>query len=154
MSGLEFGSGRSTTWFAGRLGSLTSVEHDARWYAQVRAKLDRRQIANVDLKLIPLDHSESEPERADYNPAPAYVAVLDEFRDRSLDLVVVDGHYRTTCVKRSVPKLKPGGLLLVDDTEMWHEVGGPPVPKGWHLVDRSSNGIKQACIWQKPSSAP
>jgi len=33
--GLEFGSGRSTIWFANRLKKLTSVEHNKEWYRKV-----------------------------------------------------------------------------------------------------------------------
>ena len=31
--GLEFGSGRSTSWFAARVKHLTSVEHNPEWYS-------------------------------------------------------------------------------------------------------------------------
>ena len=44
----EFGSGRSTVWFAERVATLTSVEHDERWYEAVSAKLKERRLANVD----------------------------------------------------------------------------------------------------------
>lgn len=37
--GLEFGSGRSTIWFARRVGHLTSVEHHPGWYAKVKQNL-------------------------------------------------------------------------------------------------------------------
>ena len=37
--GLEFGSGRSTIWFAQKVGHLTSVEHHPGWYAKVNDRL-------------------------------------------------------------------------------------------------------------------
>ena len=46
--GLEFGSGRSTLWFAKRIARLTSIEHDNDWAANVRKMLDRDNIKNVD----------------------------------------------------------------------------------------------------------
>ena len=42
-------------------------------------------------------------------------AICDE-PDASLDLVVVDGRARVECARRAMPKVKPGGLLLLDDT--------------------------------------
>jgi hypothetical protein len=36
MKAVETGSGRSTAWFAGRVGHLTSVEHHQGWYDKVR----------------------------------------------------------------------------------------------------------------------
>lgn len=35
---LEFGSGRSTTWFAQRCASVISVEHDEKYFKHIRAK--------------------------------------------------------------------------------------------------------------------
>src|SRR5260370_40760647 len=46
--GAEFGSGRSTIWFAERVAALTSVEHDEQWYEAISAKLKERRLANVD----------------------------------------------------------------------------------------------------------
>ena len=150
MTAVEFGSGRSTAWFAKHVGRLTSVEHDSGWHSQVAATLERERIANVDYRLVPLGHPENEPEHATYEPLPAYVAVLNAFDDESLDLVVVDGHYRTTCIATSLSKLRPNGLLLVDDVNLWPSESAMPVPINWPLVNRSSNGIKRTCVWRKP----
>jgi hypothetical protein len=151
MVGLEFGSGRSTAWFADKLGRLVSVEHHPGWHEQVRARLASRNLVNVDYRLVPLDHSESEPERTDYAMVPRYVAIADEFTDNSLDLIVVDGHYRSNCIRRCLGKLRPGGFLLVDDLNLWPTREAIPVPVDWPLADLGSNGIKQTGIWRKPT---
>jgi predicted O-methyltransferase YrrM len=151
MKGVEFGSGRSTIWFADRLGSLTSVEHAPQWHAQVRKMLSDRGVANVDYRLVALDHPEEQPEAETYASTPKYVAVLDEFADESLDFVLVDGHYRTTCIRHCLGKLKPGGILLVDDVNMWGQPERVPVPRDWPMVDRSTNGVKLSCAWRKPA---
>jgi predicted O-methyltransferase YrrM len=152
MSALEFGSGRSTRWLAQRVGSITSVEYDQGWYQKVAGQLRDIDSLTVCLRYIALDHSHSEPEREHYESLPRYVAVLDEFPDHSLDLIVVDGHYRTTVLKHCGQKLKRGGLLLVDDVNLWTP-GVPPVPPGFALVDRSSNGIKTTCVWEAPATS-
>jgi predicted O-methyltransferase YrrM len=152
MTGVEFGSGRSTAWFARHLKRLASVEHHESWHDQVRSDLERQRVTNVDYRLVPLDHPEGEPERERYDPLPDYVAVLDGFPAESLDVLVVDGHYRTTCVKQGLDKLRPGGLLLVDDVNLWPSRQAIPVPDSWDLVDESTNGIKSACVWRKPEA--
>src|SRR5690242_753211 len=58
--GIEWGSGRSTLWFAERVGRLLSVEHHAGWHQAVSAQLSARGITNVDYRLCPC-----EPERVE-----------------------------------------------------------------------------------------
>jgi hypothetical protein len=147
MRALEFGSGRSTTWFAQRVGHLTSIEHDPDWHARVRQLLFHAGIQNVDYQLIAAEHDQ---EPAVYQSLPRYVAALHEFPDNSLDLVIVDGHYRTACIREALPKLKPGGMILVDDCNMWLARRDIPVPMAWQQVDESRNGLKWAGVWAKP----
>ena len=149
MSALELGSGRSTLWYASKVGRLLSVEHHAGWYESVNSELVRHDLRNVDYRYVPLDHPESDPERFEYNLLPAYVAVVADCLDESLDFVVVDGHYRSTCIMAALSKIKPGGLLLVDDANMWPD-NEPPVPCEWPEVSRKTNGIKFTVIWRKP----
>jgi predicted O-methyltransferase YrrM len=147
MSVLEFGSGRSTQWLAQRVGKLTSIEYDPAWYRRVRDQLQGVDTRTVSLRYIALDHPYSEPERETYDRLPQYVDVLDEFADRSLDVIIVDGHYRTTVLRHCAAKVKSGGILLVDDMNLWLP-GGPPVPPEFVLVDQATNGIKWTGIWE------
>lgn len=146
MRGVETGSGRSSAWFAARLGHLTSVEHDEAWYQKVRERL--QTFSNVDYRFVPLDHPSEAPTRPVYDPVPRYVAVISEFDDESLDLVIVDGHYRQACVRAAIPKLKAGGWLLVDNTN-WIPEAEWGVPPSWRLVHRSTNVMTETSIWQK-----
>lgn len=149
MNALEYGSGRSTLWFASKVGHLVSIEHDEGWFQKVRAELLRHDCGNVDYRHVPLDHPVSEPERPGYNPLPAYVVTGVNCPDESLDFVVIDGHYRGTCIGAALTRIVPGGLLLVDDANMWPE-NSPPVPRDWPEVSRTTNGIKFTVIWRKP----
>lgn len=151
---LEFGSGRSTRWFAGIVGELTSVKHDPAWYEIVKRQLADARIQNVTYRFVALEHAPEEGERASYDPMPAYVRVADELPDGSLDFVLVDGHYRTHCVRRCLTKIRPGGYLLVDDVNIWPSLDAIPVPAEWRLVDESSNGLKGCRIWQAPAKSP
>src|SRR5687767_9173995 len=53
MTGLEYGSGNSTLFFAEHMSQLVSVEHDRIWYDHVRKSLDKLHLANVGYRLIP-----------------------------------------------------------------------------------------------------
>jgi predicted O-methyltransferase YrrM len=148
MKALEFGSGRSTHWLARLVGHVTSVEHDATWYSEVQQQLALAQATNVDYLNIPLDHPLSAPEQPSYQPIPKYVAVADCFADQSLDLIIVDGHYRKTCIRHATRKLAPRGYLLLDDANRWPSLAALGVPPHFRIVDDSTNGIKRCVIWQ------
>jgi predicted O-methyltransferase YrrM len=46
-----------------------------------------------------------------------YVKQIDEFPDEYFDIILIDGRARPSCIKRSVSKVKPGGLLILDNSE-------------------------------------
>jgi predicted O-methyltransferase YrrM len=147
--GLEWGSGRSTRWLAQRLGRLVTVEHDPAWREEVSRQLEQSKLDNVDYRLIPLEHPVHEPTRPIYDPMPRYVSFVEEFPDEHFDFIEVDGHYRQACVVAGAPKLKPGGLLLVDDTN-WLPLEEWGVPETWHLVHQSVKINTTTSIWKRP----
>lgn len=107
--GLEFGSGRSTTWFAKRVAHLTSVEHDEAWFAKVRQLLDQQRRSNVAYLRRAMDCPEEQADRS------GYVGVLNDFAPASIDFVLVDGIYRDFCALGAIRILRPGGVLIVDN---------------------------------------
>lgn len=149
-TGLEWGSGRSTPWFAERLGHLVTVEHDPTWLELLRGQLSRQGIGNVDVRVVPLDHPPEEPTRPVYDPMPRYVAFVGEFPDAHFDFIEVDGHYRQACVGAALAKLKPGGYLLVDDTN-WLPLAEWGVPPAWPLAHQSVKIDTVTSIWQRPA---
>jgi predicted O-methyltransferase YrrM len=116
--GAEFGSGRSTIWFAERVGHLTSVEHDAQWYATVSARLKDRGLTNVDYILAPRDQP------AEPGGMSEYARTALTFADGSLDFALIDGLYRGRTASLMLPKIKSGGLLIIDNVN-------------WYLPSRS-----------------
>lgn len=147
MRAVETGSGRSTAWFAHRVGHLTSIEHDEAWHAKIQTKL--RGLSNVDYRFVALDHAPTQETRPVYEQLPKYVAVFSEFDDDSLDFVIIDGHYRQACLLAALKKLKPGGMLLVDNSN-WMSQSAWGVPESWPLLHRSENVMTQTSIWKKP----
>jgi hypothetical protein len=110
--GLEWGSGRSTLWFAMRVDHLISVEHDHEWAANVETELSRRGIINkVEYRFSP-DGKEGV---RDCN----YVNIIQEISSESLDFCLIDGVCRDHCALASLDILRPGGILIVDNAEIY-----------------------------------
>ena len=105
---VECGSGRSTLWYARRVAHLTSFEFDSRWFQLVNQSIAAACVTNVDLRFVDysLDHDQQDNE---------YVKSLEGFAHQSIDVALVDGGPRSYCARALVPKLKPGGLLVIDD---------------------------------------
>jgi predicted O-methyltransferase YrrM len=110
-AGLEFGSGRSTLWLALRIKKLTSVEHNKEWYGIVKRSLEERGIKSVNLLLF--ESSNTYTDESGENTE--YVSIIDTFSNKSLDFVLIDGIFRADCANNVIPKLKPGGLLVIDN---------------------------------------
>ncbi|MFF2451825.1 O-methyltransferase [Isoptericola sp. NPDC058082] len=100
----EFGGGGSTVWLARRVGEVVTAEHDPEWHALLTERT--RQFAGVTV--LDLDMS---PGLDDY------VASIDAFPDGFFDLVVVDGRERVRCFHHALPKVRPGGVLILDDSQ-------------------------------------
>lgn len=166
--GIEWGSGRSTTWLASRLARLVAVEHDSVWYRRVRRRLQEKGLAaKVDYRRVP-----SPVEQMDEPRGHAYAAVADELEDASLDLALVDGQMRLRCMQRVIPKLRPGGLLVLDGANRYlpnrfdggyttvQVTRSEPLTHEWsELLDRlrgwramqTSDGLWDTRLWVKPS---
>jgi predicted O-methyltransferase YrrM len=164
--GFEWGSGRSTVWFARRVRHLTSIEHDPHWYEAVTRRLDERgvapkvtcrRIARDDAVLI--DHP--------------YVSAISDLDDGALDFCLVDGltELRAHCALACLPKLKTGGIAIVDNAN-WSLPHEPrsraPNSRGpaegyasaeWQAFASqvadwpciwTTNGVTDTAIWTKP----
>jgi predicted O-methyltransferase YrrM len=162
--GLEFGSGRSTLWFAQRVAVLDSVEHQPQWHKKVKGMLAEAGLSNVNYHLHLRD--------SDANPGDSgYVRVADSIPAHSLDFVLVDGIYREFCARAALDKLKPGGMLIIDNVNLYLPCdsvapnsirrGEQPVSAVWAEVLEviqswrmiwTSNGISDTAIFFKPCS--
>jgi hypothetical protein len=128
---------------------VVSIEHDAAWHRRVLAELRQKALLDhVDYRLVALDHDPAEPTLAEYETVPGYVRAVETLDDESVDVVLVDGHYRQACVLASLAKLKPDGLLVVDNSD-WLPSDLWQVPVGWPKLDESSFFGDRTTVWQK-----
>ena len=158
FAGFEWGAGRSTVWLGRRVAALTSVEHDEVWYERVRARLGREGLGSVTLLRYPAG-------------SDAYVAAIDATPDGTLDFALIDGLHesRGACAARALAKIRPGGLVIVDDVNRYLPsrsrapnslpAEAPPFDTRWTAfaervaswpVVWTSDGVRDTAIWTRP----
>ncbi len=159
---LEFGAGRSTTWFAGMVDHVTSVEDSSEWAEFVRVGAAQQGFTNIDIHVVAATtNGIDSPEHRD-----AYVNVAGHLEPESLGMVLVDGHYRDACALRGVDLVHSGGLLVLDNAETYlpsstRSPWGIPAPAtvGWaEFLEKvaawrciwTTNGVWDTVIWIKP----
>jgi len=168
--GIEWGSGRSTLWFAARVRHLLSVEHNAGWHESVSSALAERGMTKVDYRLCPCEPERAEtPEWIAAMFASDYVRAADSFEARSIDFALVDGMYRSACALAVLPKLRPGALLIVDNANWFlpsasrapssRRVTDSPLSPTWERfanavsgwdLQWTENGVADTAIWTAP----
>lgn len=109
----EYGGGGSTLWLEDHGATVTTVEHDENWLSRMSTQFESR----ATLLFRPPAACGAITSAATPGYFDDYVAAIDSQCDGSLDLVIVDGRARVECACRAMPKVKPGGLLLLDDTD-------------------------------------
>ncbi len=98
---LEFGSGKSTLYFAERAAQVVSVEHQPTWADRVEAWLKSKNLSSK-VSLI--------------RCLPGQTAEIPFTRPKQqYDFILVDGVDRLNCANNSLPYLKPGGWLILDN---------------------------------------
>ncbi len=139
----EYGSGGSTIYWLRRGARVVSIEHDPAWYERVRAAIPPG--APLDYRLVPPEPALPEPadsaDPAAYrsgDPAFAgqsfarYAAQIDTFPEASFDLVLVDGRARPSCLAHAAPRVRPGGLLILDNSDRaYYTARLGPLFNGW-----------------------
>ena len=134
---VEFGAGRSTRWLARRVAKMISVEDNEAWHQRVKAWLESDGLDNAELLHHPGDLPESEGAKSQY------VSMIDDIADESLDMVLIDGIYRNHCAVASVPKVKPGGLVVIDNANWF-------LPSATHSpTSRRQNDGPVDAVWQE-----
>ena len=113
----EWGSGGSTVWLTRQGATVTSVEHDPEWVARVRELCPTADVVAIPSAPAGALRSEAQLIHTGHRYFDDYVAAIDSIAVGSLDIVIVDGFCRIECTRRAAPKVRPGGVLIIDDTD-------------------------------------
>lgn len=147
----EYGGGGSTLWLYDRGAEVTVAEHHDGWYRQLTGALP----PSVRLLHVPARPDGTVTSAVEPGFFDAYAASVDGEPDGSLDLVIVDGRARVDCARRAAPKVKPGGLLLFDDTDRPRYAPAVRMLSGWerHVFTGLKPGQRfpaQTSVWRRP----
>lgn len=128
------GPGGSTLFLLKHAGEVVTVEHDVEWFSKVRELLRPADQSNWTSFLIepeadtrPNANCDSVDDWTSYTTGDtnyrkhrftSYVQVIDQYPDQHFDVVIVDGRSRPSCVVHGYSKLKPGGTLILDNSEV------------------------------------
>lgn len=153
----EYGTGGSSMFFLGHGSELISVEHDREWFELVKKKVEERgykgwegnfieaEETNRNHSLLDIanpSHYYSDDAKFKKHSFEKYATAIDKYPDAHFDLVLVDGRSRPSCVAHSIPKIKVGGYLILDNAERTYYLAKNPgvrdklklVFSGWGAV--------------------
>lgn len=159
MHGFEWGSGQSTIFFALKAATLVSVEHKYKWFRKVSKRLNKRKLSNVTYLFKPpsfgLRPSVMRPamfEELSFQPKPEFAAYCDAILDypsEAFDFVSVDGRARVECAINALDRLKPNGILILDNSERPKYKVLFAVLAAWPRL-AFANGVWETTIFRKP----
>ena len=98
-------------------------------------KLQNKGLKNIDLKYIPREHDK-------------YANYIKEFPKDYFDLVFIDGRDRVKCIQNSIDRVKPKGIIVLDNSEREEYKDGIMLLKDWKEIE-TSNGKWKTTIWIK-----
>ena len=160
----EFGCGGSTRAALEHGAELLTIEWDADWAERVAARIAPRDRAAWTLDVVALEADEraaardpSDP-RAYVSASPAfssfsfgaYARAIDRCPPGAFDVVLVAGRARPSCLVHALPKVAPGGLVILDHSERpWYEPALAACdPAAWARTDHVGPGPYAAHFWQ------
>ncbi|OLN25707.1 hypothetical protein DVDV_3161 [Desulfovibrio sp. DV] len=163
MVGFEWGGGRSTVFIARRVLSLVTVEHNPKWRRKTAALLARHAVGNVQSRFVPAGDAPGQPEArpavwqrlGHVHRRPEFAAYSDailDFPEDSLDFVVIDGRARVECALNAVSRVRPGGFLVLDNSEWEKYAPIFDLVPGWSRRD-FENGVWRTSILCRPVAA-
>jgi len=122
MNIFEYGSGNSTLWYAQRVNSVTSVEHDKEWFEKIKNSMPE----NVNINYQKLIKNEK------------YSHFTSQSSEK-FDIVIVDGRDRVNCILNSINSLNNNGVIVLDDSEREYYLKG--------IKFLLTNGFKKIDFW-------
>jgi Methyltransferase domain len=93
----EWSCGMSTLWFERHCGEVYAVEDNRQWHERIRRRVTKAKVSFLS--------------------GTDYVHAIEAHPPKSFDLISIDGSSRLACFELAHEYLKPGGILLIDNTD-------------------------------------
>jgi Methyltransferase domain len=170
----EWGSGGSTLFILHRAAEVHTVEHDKGWFNNVQNLVRTEGFQNwrgqlvtpmlVDETCLNLDPAvwrnyQSGCQTLSNFSFKEYATCIDQHEDGYFDIIIVDGRARPSCLFHAWKKLKPNGLLFLDNAEVDYY---KPICDllSEHCVEQYSFGgagpyissFWLTCAWRRPTT--
>ena len=100
MDVFEYGAGNSTLYFAPKVNSVDSVEHEAAWVNILKPSLP----SNATIFHESLDNGKAYAEKSTTT-------------GKKYDIILIDGRDRVACCKACLQARKSNGIILYDDSQ-------------------------------------
>ena len=109
---IEWGSGRSTSWYGSLAKSVYSVEKKSEWYKETKRLIDKKNLKNCTLDFASeiKDYVEKPLQRIGSNQSPK--------------VFIIDGHYRRLCSVAASEICTENDVIYLDDS-----------CKNWSILD-------------------
>ena len=138
MTIFEWGSGGSTAFFSHHAKQVVTIEHDPAWYQEVITTVTKRRYSNANIRLIlPEKDNQTDVWYTSTDDLyqgfsfEKYIRAIDVYPDSCFDVVVVDGRARPGCIRQALSKIKPGGYLVLDNSERTAYLEGIRMVSNW-----------------------
>jgi len=105
---LEYGSGSSTVYYAQRVGKLTSIEYQRKWYNKVQESVS--ELPHVNVVLIPCPQQKP----AEYTTYKEYINWPKTQTDM-WDVGLIDGRARQWCAQSILNNITKESVVFVHD---------------------------------------
>ncbi|MDX1913330.1 MAG: hypothetical protein SFV22_17680 [Saprospiraceae bacterium] len=130
----EFGGGGSTLFFCKTAGEVITVEDHAEWFNTLTETVQKKGYRHWKGFFVSPEPVNDSTPRSHFRPQDykssvkglehlsfeKYARVIDQYPEKYFDLILIDGRARPSCIQQAIPRLKTGGLLVVDNTERPH----------------------------------
>lgn len=124
----EYGCGSSTLFWGKQAVETFSVEHDPNWANQIRPQLRAHQTLLL---------CEAEED---------YIHSVHTI-PRGIDILIVDGQWRMACAQEAFAKLNREGIIILDNSDWFHDVANWLRTKGFFQIDFSGFGPINPYCW-------
>lgn len=129
----EYGSGYSTLYWGRVAKSVVSVESDREWFTKITELLQSSGINNVDY------HLEQDAEK--------YVELINLRQDMNYDVIIIDGVRRLDAAKASINRLRPSGVIILDNSDWCPRTVELLVSSGFYHIPFSGLGASNQFTW-------
>jgi hypothetical protein len=111
----EYGSGNSTVFWNKIAKKVYSVEDNEDWYKKTKKKLKKTTVYMLEKN------------------REKYINSLEKMTKKA-DVIIVDGSYRHSCIKKAIKNIKSTGMIIVDNSD-W-------LPESCEYIRKNTNLIQ------------